>query len=418
MKLRALHIKRYRAIRALELSFVSPLGRVRPVTVLAGPNGSGKTSILFAIVQALRDFAKTPIDEVPPADDQDVHRLGSVPGTTLHAGPAQALVDVQLEFSESERQAIAAHYDSDRYAPVRSSSTTGLDHDFKGRLTLRWSYPSAFQVGVGTAPFAVKLPMQIEPGLALPWLLARQVMLAKSGAAERFAASRAQQDKLGALYIFPQDRWLARHVMGESENDPPPRSDSPIQRGRRDPESVAEILKYQSMYARQRVQPLPESENPELRIRKQLLALCPPIEYLGYLYQDDDPVGAPYFRNGPTGAPYPLSKAASGLQVILDYLVRLNYPRPINDSLILIDEPEVHLHPGWVRRLYLGLPQLGEGNQFILSTHSAELRAMAAEDGALIDLGDLEHGAESKAEKPRSVGAAHAEVDDPLAVED
>ena len=36
------------------LSFEDALGRVQPVTVLAGPNGCGKTSILFAVIQALR----------------------------------------------------------------------------------------------------------------------------------------------------------------------------------------------------------------------------------------------------------------------------------------------------------------------------------------------------------------------------
>jgi predicted ATP-dependent endonuclease of OLD family len=69
--------------------------------------------------------------------------------------------------------------------------------------------------------------------------------------------------------------------------------------------------------------------------------------------------------------------------------VRLTFPNTLNHGLILIDEPEVHQHPGWVRQLYRALPKLGQDNQFILTTHSGELRSMAAEDGVLIDLGDL-----------------------------
>ena len=79
----------------------------------------------------------------------------------------------------------------------------------------------------------------------------------------------------------------------------------------------------------------------------------------------------------------------SGEQVILDYVTRLIHPSPINHGLVLIDEPELHLHPGWVRQLYRALPQSGSENQYILTTHSAEMRQMAAEDNALIDLGEL-----------------------------
>lgn len=106
------------------------------------------------------------------------------------------------------------------------------------------------------------------------------------------------------------------------------------------------------------------------------------------MYQPDDPVGAPYFKDG--DSIYPLDMAASGEQIIIEYLTRLTYPSPMNRSLILIDEPEVHLHPGWIRQLYRALPQIGKDNQYILTTHSLELRAMAAEDGVLVDMGEME----------------------------
>jgi predicted ATP-dependent endonuclease of OLD family len=78
--------------------------------------------------------------------------------------------------------------------------------------------------------------------------------------------------------------------------------------------------------------------------------------------------------------------ASSGEQVIIEYLTRLTYPDPLNRSLILIDEPEVHLHPAWIRSLYLAFPKMGSDNQFLATTHSPELRALAAEDGALFQL--------------------------------
>jgi len=54
MHLRRLQIKNFRAISDQRLNFEDAMGHVRPISVIAGPNGSGKTSVLFAIVQALR----------------------------------------------------------------------------------------------------------------------------------------------------------------------------------------------------------------------------------------------------------------------------------------------------------------------------------------------------------------------------
>ena len=116
--------------------------------------------------------------------------------------------------------------------------------------------------------------------------------------------------------------------------------------------------------------------------------MCSPKRYLGYLYREENPKGAPILEDG--GLPYPNSHAASGEQVILEYATRMNYPTPLDRSIILIDEPEIHLHPSWIRQLYLALPKMGDDNQYLLTTHSAELRQRAAADNALIDLGDLD----------------------------
>jgi predicted ATP-dependent endonuclease of OLD family len=109
---------------------------------------------------------------------------------------------------------------------------------------------------------------------------------------------------------------------------------------------------------------------------------------LGFLYHPNDPQGSPYFKDG--ASTYSLSVASSGEQVILEYITRMTYPSPMNHSLVLIDEPEVHLHPGWVRQLYHALPSIGQDNQFILTTHSSEMRELAVQDGVHIDLGDLQ----------------------------
>ena len=117
--------------------------------------------------------------------------------------------------------------------------------------------------------------------------------------------------------------------------------------------SVWGILEYLSNYSRSGPEGVSPQENWEERIRESFNQICAPKEYLGFMYRSDDPLGAPYFKDN--GSTYPLEMAASGEQVIIEYLARLTYPSPMNHSIILIDEPEIHLHPAWIRQLYLWL---------------------------------------------------------------
>lgn len=56
LKLRRIVLERFRGIESLELDFLDPRGNPSPVTVLGGPNGSGKTCVLEACVMALGRF--------------------------------------------------------------------------------------------------------------------------------------------------------------------------------------------------------------------------------------------------------------------------------------------------------------------------------------------------------------------------
>jgi predicted ATP-dependent endonuclease of OLD family len=42
----------------------------------------------------------------------------------------------------------------------------------------------------------------------------------------------------------------------------------------------------------------------------------------------------------------------------------------VNNSIILIDEIELHLHPPLQQALISALPKFGNNNQFIITTHS------------------------------------------------
>lgn len=72
------------------------------------------------------------------------------------------------------------------------------------------------------------------------------------------------------------------------------------------------------------------------------------------------------------GRTFDLTQASSGEKEILNFLLGI-FAFNIKDGLVIIDEPEVHLHPRWQSILIDVFFDLANttGNQFILSTHSA-----------------------------------------------
>jgi len=98
------------------------------------------------------------------------------------------------------------------------------------------------------------------------------------------------------------------------------------------------------------------------------------LESLGYKWSLEctDPLTNQYdVRLSKQDSSFLVSAASSGEKELLTYLFAI-YALNVRDALIVIDEPELHLHPRW-QSMLLGLfEQLAKetGNQFLLATHS------------------------------------------------
>lgn len=71
------------------------------------------------------------------------------------------------------------------------------------------------------------------------------------------------------------------------------------------------------------------------------------------------------------GISFLASNASSGEKELLTYLLSI-YALGVRDALVVVDEPELHLHPRW-QKILLGLFErlaADTGNQFVLATHS------------------------------------------------
>jgi len=398
MKIRKLEIENFRALRNLNLSFEDSVGDVRPITVLAGPNGCGKTSVILAIVQALRGMLGYRTEDVSEPTDLDIHRKSAsvvLTKTPLSKMPVQICVRLNIEFDDTELESIPRIFEDTR--DLHREMTPPPLGD--GRVSVEWKYPPERSPDGTLKPSW--LPSKIEPRQGYLWFHGRRHAIV--GWKNRMLRNGKLLFDVGGICLFPQDRNLRSRVVGEMVSTHRSAVETQDEGGdqlaveskgqpersiARQKDSVWGILQYLGSYSALRADKVRDEDNWEKRIQEQFNQICAPKEYLGFLYQANDPVGAPYFKEGERI--YSLDMAASGEQVIIEYITRLTYPSPTNHSVILIDEPEVHLHPGWIRQLYRALPRIGNGNQYILTTHSSELRAMAAEDGALVDMGDLE----------------------------
>ncbi|MCL5945557.1 MAG: AAA family ATPase [Planctomycetes bacterium] len=372
MHIRHLTISGFRAIKSQAFDFTDGLGNIRPITVLAAPNGAGKTSVLYAIVQSLRGAMGARIPDVPDPSEDDVHRSDPTGRRSVFAQ-----VDLDIAFGRHEMDAIERVFRDTAESRVQEGKPPINPPALRGNgLKVHWQYPPPLRRD-GTSEAASYL--KANPIAGTVWLAGAKY--AWRGWKSRSLKVPEDVYQVGMLRFFAQNRdirWGLTKTTDSATDDPSVMSEV----------TVVEALRRLGEFAHgQGAQREDDRSKWEKTLQERFTRICAPKEYKGYWLDHPRYGETPLLEEN--GREYPFRSAASGEHVILDYLVQFTFPRPVNNSLILIDEPELHLHPYWIRQLYDALPLMGNNNQFILTTHSPELRQLAAEDNALLDLGSL-----------------------------
>lgn len=112
----------------------------------------------------------------------------------------------------------------------------------------------------------------------------------------------------------------------------------------------------------------------EFRADANLRELTKLLEELGYSWalETINPLKNQYdIRLQKQGSSFLVGSASSGERELLTYLFAI-FALNVRDALIIVDEPELHLHPKWQKtllQLFIRLAQ-STGNQFLLATHS------------------------------------------------
>ncbi len=88
------------------------------------------------------------------------------------------------------------------------------------------------------------------------------------------------------------------------------------------------------------------------------------------------------FRITPTngGESFAFDGLSSGQKEIISTLFLIWYYSRSNPSIVLIDEPELHLNAEWHRDFVKQVHQLAPQNQYIIATHSADIFSSVEED--------------------------------------
>lgn len=344
MHLLGLSIERIRAIERLSLDLSTPLGGPRRRAVLLGANGAGKTTVLSSIAHVFSALSEgSGVDlgarRLTASDVLDVgaDRAGAI----VPQAPAPfGVVEVEMALSGEERSE-ARRLSPD--APPRGSLRFDVGAD---RTQLETLFGDVSEKGQrGASPFfevARSAIMQPHP----PCLL----LPAGRGILGPAKAARMQD----LLRFDPRQSCLAsarrRFVLVAARL-----AFATLDPARHDPlGTVARMWKVITSY-------FPELPRP---------------------VDAADPA-SPYQTQ--RGSVVPLESLSDGERALLLVLGEIAL-RPPHGGVLLIDEPEQHLHPRWQRVLLEALPSLVPTAQIIYATQSPFLAACAPDD--VIEIGD------------------------------
>ncbi|AFW95538.1 MULTISPECIES: AAA family ATPase [Nostocales] len=353
MKLHSLEIKNFRAIKDISLDFTDLLSRPRSINLIVGPNGSGKTSILDAIHVVVKVFENPQNPELREGLEYNVQQL--VRG---RANIAQITFEYSIEKDEAE--AI-----NDVYSSLGLKQNFNLSKSvapLESPAKVIWYFPTRIPNNL--------CDHDISPKGSI------RVLGARGRASQAISKNRQTSqifDRIGGVCYLDQRRTVRLFKSFNKQNI-------------EDQNAHSDVLSWLIEYYRKHRTWSEEKygESYWKRVQRLFNKICFPSELIG-LESGPDSDTLILKRKG---VEYDLLQMSSGEHQILRILVGLAADTAKN-SIVLIDEVELHLHPAWQKRLIQVLREDDSNNQYIFTTHSPTVAKMFY-DSEIINLGDLE----------------------------
>ncbi|MFZ4825962.1 MAG: AAA family ATPase [Phototrophicaceae bacterium] len=354
MQLSHLKIQNFRQISSHEFSLSDDLERINKLTLIVGPNGSGKSSILDAIWFGLHK-----------AIGYDLLRSGfrDEPSQLVHTGQNFAQVDYDIEVTSEELERIQGW--KRKLIDLKEMKYSRDHKETYGHVT--WQYPPQ--------------PNSKEYGYSYAngydWNLLQGKNYARR--LQKLSAQRLPDLHLaGGVYLFEQERHIVdepatRHSIDEETSS--------------EPAPTRLLKKLVELGIRSSMGRMLESEDWYKQIQRGYNAICSPHE-MGSVFAIAADGEYDIEFTADNGVLYGFYGLSSGERAVLNFLVQY-YAKRMFNSIVLIDELEIHLHPIWQRRLLRYFMNLDDGNQLIVTTHSPTLASMVP-DEQIIVLGEID----------------------------
>ena len=302
--LKSIHIENFRSLRDVTLPF-------KPLTVLVGPNASGKSNAL----KALDVLSKLMTDEkLPPVSEIQSH---------LWAGGASQ-INFQLDTQVEEKQTV---YQLELKAEADNPFATE-------ELLVHGVKVISIQDGDGV--------VQDEDGKNETRYKSNKLALRSAGDYGDKPITSALTEFMKGWEVYNPRPDLIRRMLEKSSSD--------------DDSLLSEALLFWHEHDPDRFRNVSDSLEAATNFRMDRRTI--------------DGVDQPRLLEGYKN-PIPLADASDGTLRLVMYNVLLNDPRlpPLN----AIEEPEHNLHPGALKDLAKILRQMAERSQVIITTHSSQL---------------------------------------------
>ena len=354
MKLHSLEIENFRAINHLEIDFTDELSRPRLMTLIVGLNGSGKTSIFDAI----DTFVKTAENRRNPELREG---LLLNPQQIVRGRGQTAKIEFEYSFDNDEGEAIIDIYSRMEIEWFLRRLQLGNNVPIQDSLKVTWSFPSRNHTdNFDTVPERQNLINVVGArGIAK-----------RSISRNLFTGSIF--NKIGGVCYLDQRRSLRLASSFNNDN-----IENNLEHG--------DVLTWLYHYYKRDLTWNNEKfgESYWARVQRLFNKICYPAEFIG-LESGPDSDTLILRKNG---FDYDLYQMSSGEHQILRILVGLASATAKN-SIVLIDEIELNLHPAWQKRLIRALRDDTDNNQYIFTTHSPDVIGLFY-DSEIIHLGKL-----------------------------
>ncbi|MBP7533935.1 MAG: AAA family ATPase [Chitinophagales bacterium] len=330
MKIKSLTLRNYkRFTNEQTISFCNEQGQVNDITLLIGENGSGKTSILQAIT-AVIGAASRPNMKVDRLDwdgfDYPFIQIGNMP----------LRMEMDIEFAANEREKTRSYAEELKKLGVISH----LPNDNKEvRLSLHYNNR---RVNANTTANYYQFS---------GYQYALQLKKYRTDYLNLF-------DDVGTIYWYTEQR-TAHSIQNLDYNV-------------KNTDALRNILAKMHYFHLHRLQKdielRPGQRDSFETLNNLYQKVFPTRSLLGAEPNRDDMNKTDFWLNDGYND-YELSGLSAGERAVFPILLDFALMN-INNSIIIIDEIELHLHPALLRDFLKVLPNLGNNNQFIITSHS------------------------------------------------